>query len=530
MEKKDQENISLKRILVKYLRRWKLFLCVFIVSFIPAILYLKLYPRTYEFATSILLQDENDSPVSGLGLGTASGLMKSFGIGASGSSINVDDEMEILASNRLFRMMVQTLGVNVNYSTPFSLYKMYQEAPLKLSMDSAMQASLRDEFRFAVSVSPGQVKVNVKSWPGGLNQTFTYASLPAVITLDGHTFVLDFDHDGSSKNTFKLKISVSPVGWMAETLIKKTVIEDVTSASHVLVITYSDHAPQRGLDILHTLINEYNRDMETFKQLEAGKTMTFVNNRISDIVMALEKVEANLQDFKTKNDITSIETDVALYSELFKGLKTSYTETEMKAYSIDLLDSFIKDPENRNKAIPSVFSVNEGEKGIIFEYNKVIGERERLLVNSNETNLMVQMANTQVDVYRESVIAMIGNARESINKELSALKAQENELMKKFKSVPGNEREYLSFVRDQEILHGIYLLMLQKREETILAMNRHIDRARMIEPPYIKKKPLGPRRLYAGIAVIILTLVVPVGYLFAKDLFISIKDEMNNEQ
>ena len=525
MENKDQENVSLKGILVKYLRRWKLFLTVFILSFIPAVLYLKLYPRTYEFVTSILLQDENESPMSGLGMGGASGLMKSFGIGAGSNSINVDDEMEILASNRLFRKMIQTLGINVNYSKPNSLYKMYREAPLKLSADSATLFNLQDEYRFTVAVEPGRIKVNVKTWPGGLNQTFTYASLPALVTVDRHTFMLDFDNGGSQINAFKLKIRVSPAGWMAETLNRKIQIEDVSNASYVLLLTYSDHSRQRGLDILNTLIDEYNRDIEAFKQLEAGKTMTFVNNRISEIVAALEQIETSLQDFKTRNDMTILEADVTLYSDLFKNMKTAFTETEMKAYSIDLLDNYIKDPENKNKAIPSVFSVNEGEKGVISEYNKAVGERERILMNSNEANLMVRMANTQVDVYRESVIAMIDNARASIRKELASLKSQENELMKKFKSVPEKEREYIGFVRDQEILHGIYLLMLQKREETIISMNKKLDRARVIEPPYIRKKPLAPRKLYAGIAIIVLTLVIPVGYLFAKDLFISIKEE-----
>ena len=528
MENKDRENVSLKGIFVKYLRRWKLFLAVFILSFIPAFLYLTLYPRTYEFATSILLQEENDSPMSGLGLGGAAGLMKSFGIGSGSSSINVDDEMEILASNRLFRLMIQTLGINVNYSKPFSLYKMYHEAPLKLSVDSATMANLQDEYRFTVSVAPGRIKVNVKTWLSGLNETFTYASLPAVVKIDRQTFMLDFDNDGSPTNTFKLKIRVSPASWMAEALKKKIQIEDVTNASYVLLLTYSDHSRPRGLDILNTLINEYNHDMEAFKQLEAGKTMMFVNSRITEIVTALEKVETNIQEFKTKNDMTLLESDVLLYSDLFKELKTALTETEMKAYSIDLLDNYIKDPENINKAIPSVFSVTEGEKGVINEYNKAIGEREKILMNSNEANLMVQMANTQVDVYRKSVIAMIDNARASISKELASLQSQENDLMKKFKSVPEKEREYVGFVRDQEILHGIYLLMLQKREETILSISKQLDRARVIEPPYIKKKPLAPRKLYTGIAIIILTLVVPVGYLFAKDLISSIKEEYKN--
>ena len=42
------ETISLKSILIGYLRHWRLFLGTFVISLIPAVLYLIYYPTTYE--------------------------------------------------------------------------------------------------------------------------------------------------------------------------------------------------------------------------------------------------------------------------------------------------------------------------------------------------------------------------------------------------------------------------------------------------------------------------------------------------
>lgn len=526
MEEKDRENVSLKNILVRYMRHWKLFLAVFILSFIPAVLYLQLYPRTYEFAASILLQDEKESPMSAMGLGEAAGLMKSFGIGGLGSeSLNIDDEIEILASNRIFRSMILDLGINVIYKKPYSFYKMYNEAPLTLTADSATMANLQDEYRFAVSVEHGQIRVKAKTYPGKLNKTFTFTSLPATMRIDRDVFTLDFCRNGSQANPFKLNIRVLPAGWMAETLSKKIEIEDVSKSSNVLTLTHGDHVKQRGLDMLNSLIRVYNEDIESYKHIQANKTMVFVDNRISEVVTALNEVETGLQDFKKKNNMTLLEADVTLYSELFKDLITAITEEEAKAYQIDLLDEYLHDPANRNKPIPSIFSVDEGEKGVIAQYNKIVAEREKILKNSNESNFMYRSLSAQTDALRESVMAMIGNARKGIAETLSDLKSRENELQSKFRSIPEKEREYVGFMRDQEILHGIYLIMLQKREETIHSLGKQLDRARVIEPPYIRKKPLGPRKLYAGIGIIVLTLAVPVAYLFAKGLIISIIEE-----
>ena len=526
MDNNEKETISLNTIIVKYLRHWKLFLIAFILSFIPAYLYLNFFPRTYGFVASILLQEDKESGLSSIGLGGASNLMKSFGIGSSSvSSLNVDDEIEILASNRIQRLMVLNLGINVVYSDPYSLYEMYQEAPLKLTVDSVTMASLSDEYRFNVSVSPGKVQVKGSTVFGKWKENYTFSSLPATIKVGADTFTFDFDNDGEARRSFKLKIKCIPAGWMAENVTKKIVIEDVSSASNVLLLSYSDHSKQRGLDMLNTLIQTYNSDAESFQNKEDMKSMQYVDNRIAHIITEIDKVESGLEAFKKKNDMTLLEADVTLYSESYKDIQAALMELQIGVYQIDMLNDFLKDPENLNKAIPSVFTAEEGEKGAVTQYNRAVINRERVLLNSNENNSMVQLATKEVSVLRESVDAMIYNSRESITKTMTDLKNKEKQLMAKFSSVPEKEREYIGFVRDQEILNGIYLMMLQKREETYNSLAKQTDRARLIEPPYIKRKPLNPRRLYACIGILAFTLIVPVGLLLTKDLLKALKEE-----
>ena len=524
------DTINLNTILVRYLRRWKMFLLAFILSFIPAFLYLNLYPRTYKFVTSILLQDEKDSGMSGVGLGGASGLMKSFGIGASIGTVNVEDEMEILASNRLLRMMVLELGVNIEYSKPYSFYKMYKEAPLILTADSATLANLQDEYRFTVSVSSGQIKIKTQTYLSGWKETFTCTSLPATIKVEDEVFTLDFAHDGANKAPFKMKIKCLPASWMAESVSKSISMEDVSSASNVLILTYTDHSKERGIDLLNSLIANYNEDMEAYSRNEDIKTLRFVDSRISNTLADLAQVEADIEAYKRKNDMTLLEVDVSLYSETFRELQTAIVQAEAIAYQIDLLDEYVRDPVNMNKAIPSVFTVDDGEKGVVTLYNKAIILRDQFLKSSNEKNLMYLRANRQVELLREGVFTMIENSRKSAAKSLAELKLKEQQLMAKMKSVPEKEREYVNFVRNQEILQGIYIMLLQKREETNLSLSKQTDRARVIEPPYILKKRVGPRRLYAAIGMMVLTLVLPVGFFLTKDLLISIREEYKRQK
>lgn len=527
MENKEKDTVSLKSIFVKYLRHWKFFLLVFILSFIPAILYLKLYPPTYEVVASIQLQDDKESNMASFGIGEAAGLMKSFGIGAGGGSVRVDDEMAVLMSNRMLRMMILDLGLNVTYSKPNSFYRMYDDSPLRLSADSVTMAQLDDEYNFVVSVAPENVKVKATSKFGGRKKVESYTSLPAKITVGENDFVLDFnDRERFANQSFKLKIKCVPVSWMAEDLGDNIEIEEESSASNVLGITCSDHSRKRGKDMLNTLIRKYNEDVQSYKRVEDNKTMEFVDARIAKVVTDLAAVEQEIEIYKTKNDMTMLESDVLMYSETMKELQSSIIEMESQAHVIDMLDEYVKDPVNKYNVIPSLLTAADGEKsGTISTYNEAIVERDRLLRNSNETNPIYKIADNQVTILREGVYVMIENARKSYGRTLGDLKKKEKFLLDKMKTVPEKEREYVNYHRDREILQGIYLMLLQKREETVLSLGKDSDRARVIEPAFVKKKPLGPRKLYAAVGMLVLTLVIPVGWLLTKNLYRSVKEE-----
>ena len=102
---------------------------------------------------------------------------------------------------------------------------------------------------------------------------------------------------------------------------------------------------------------------------------------------------------------------------------------------------------------------------------------------------------------------------------------QEREILNKMGNVPTYEREYLDLKRQQEILQGVYLVLLQKREEIALSLGSDRDRGFLTDPAYVKKAPIGPRKLYAALFMIAFTLIVPIGYLFFKARIIELIEE-----
>jgi uncharacterized protein involved in exopolysaccharide biosynthesis len=528
MEKKDKETVSLKTIFVEYLRHWKFFLITFIISFIPAILYLTLTPLTFEFDSAIQLVEDKESGLGSLGLGEASGIMKSFGIGGGGGgSLNIDDEITVLSSNNLLRKVALDLGLNVSYNKPYSLYYLYDDSPLLLTADTFTMNNIDDEYLFDVSASNGNLNVKAKTKFGGDRETFAFTALPAKMKVGDKEFTLDYNHLVSSiDNTYKLVIKCIPASWTAEDLSSKVAIEDISATSKVLLLSTTDHSKNRGKDILNTLVSKYNDEIKYNDRVEDYKTLDFVDSRITVVIRELKEKEQEIESYKTKNKLTMIEADIQLYGEVIKEIQSEIIEMESQSRLIDMLDDYIKKPENKYNIVPSLMSAGEGEKsGSLSKYNEALIERNRLLQNSTEINPVFKMSDQKVEKLREGVFIMIENTRSNYSKTLGALKSKESDLLSRMRTVPEQEREYISLRRDQEILQAQYLLLFQKKEETMMSLGKPTDRARVIEPAYIKKKTVGPRKLFAAVGMLVFTLVIPVAFIYSRKLFASIKDE-----
>ena len=112
----------------------------------------------------------------------------------------------------------------------------------------------------------------------------------------------------------------------------------------------------------------------------------------------------------------------------------------------------------------------------------------------------------------------ISNSNKALFLTLDYYKNKEKVIYEKMASVPDQERQYIDYKRQQEILQGVYLILLQKREEVALSTHGLVkSKALVIDSAYIKKLPVGPRKLFAVIGVFIFTLIIPIGYLYGKE-------------
>lgn len=542
-EIKDNETVDLKELFISYLTHWKLIGGCTLFSLIVAIFYLIFYPKTYEVTAQILLQDDKETFSSGgFGLGEAAGLMKSFGLNTnSGSSIVLDDELVILSSNKLLREMIIQLGIYVDYSEPYTLgYRLYGTEPLKVSCDSVSLPHLERTFKLDIHhKANGIVEVDAKVKFSTFNtykQSFKFESLPATIEMLGHKLTIDYsDFITNKADDFRLLVDVNPPTFVAEELYEEFLIEDYSKSSNVLQMTCRDYERRRAVDMFSTLITCYNRQAEDYKQQLGKRSLSFVSERLNNALVELGKIEASIESYKTKNKITMVEFDVQMYATAMQELQTKIIELEAQRHLIDLMDQFVRNPENKYKLVPSLYTPStdgsgEGPSGgALSSYNQTLVERERVIKNSSEQNPMVATLTAQADRMRESVFTMIENSRKSLDLTYQSLKDKEKQILSRMDKIPQQERSYIDLKRQQEIYQGVYLVLLQKQEEINITLGEGKERARIIDEPYVKSGLVAPRKLYAAIGVIVFTMLFSMVWLSMKWLVLSVWSDLKKE-
>jgi hypothetical protein len=86
-------------------------------------------------------------------------------------------------------------------------------------------------------------------------------------------------------------------------------------------------------------------------------------------------------------------------------------------------------------------------------------------------------------------------------------------------SAPQMERVLTEIGRQREIKQGVYLLMLQKREETAMELANVTDKGKLIDPPAADPGSSKPQKKMVLLVALFLGALLPVGILYLLQMF-----------
>ena len=526
-QESKEENIDVKELLFKYLIHWPWFVGTVVACLIAAWVYLYMSTPVYTISATVLIKDDKKGGSAGM----LSGL-ESLGLdGMVSSSQNIDNEIEVLHSKTIAKEVVEDLGLYISYTDEdeFPSKNMYKTSPVQVSLTPQEADLLEEPMIVEMTLQPqGSIDVNVKIGDDEYQKHFE--KLPAVFPTERGTLAFFLPPDSvlsskrtleettdSEKTTRNITATINKPLAVAKGYCKNMTIEPTSKTTSVAVISLKNSNVQRGKDFINKLLEMYNINTNNDKNEVAQKTAEFINERISIISKELGSTEKDLESFKRGAGITDLTSDaqIALTGSAEYEKKRVENQTQ-----INLLQDLQKYMQNEGyEVLPSNIGLQDVHlAAAINRYNEVLVERKRLLRTSTENNPTIINLDTSISAMKENVQVSLDRVLRGLFITKADLDREANRYSRRISEAPGQEREFVSIARQQEIKAGLYLMLLQKREENAITLAATANNAKIIDDAIADEAPVSPKGKMIYLIALVLGVGIPVGVIYLLEL------------
>lgn len=562
----EETMIDYKKLLTMAVANWRWFVVSMVACVLMACVYLLFVPSTVTVSGKMeLFTRSNQASGMSAALAKLNDLPMGIGSGVAGVAglDYIDAEKEIILSNTLVTNVVKDLKLYTEYRLSGWMHKtlLYPNNPVEVSLDDAHLAWLDAELplyyhqiKLTISkdddgytVEPTLVDGKVKTDLPAL----TFAQLPAVVKTESGTLTIKANSlpeklANAYNGDYTLEVTITPPTLVANSFIARSTFEAISRKINNLAnLSVSDENLVRGIDYVNHLVEAYNKRANDEKNEEALKTDEFVNARLAKIDAELGSSDAAWENSKKNFQITEPESDaqeaLTKKSEYETQLVSISTELQLHDY----LSDYINDPANLYEIIPSGLagsssaassskgsssaSSGSGYSSLISQHNALVNERKDLLKSVSEMSPQVQRLNEAIKDLHPTLKLAMKRDRQQLMMQKSVVEREFARYSGRIGSAPKMERVLTEIGRQREIKQGVYLLMLQKREEVAMELANVTDKGKLVDPPAAVAFTGASQKKPVLFAALLVGALLPAGILYLLLMFktrIDARDEL----
>ena len=515
-EQEETSSINFQTIYTAVILHWKWFVLSLIICMGCAMIYLRYKTPVYQAYAKLLIKDDDSR-----GRGGKSGVLTTSNLGIMSNSTGIDNEMEILSSLSIAQQAVRDLKLHVNYSLEGKVkdHLIYNSEPISVDLDPSHLEKLNYPISLEINRKGSSYTVtgeylNPKTGvTNSIEKTIT--SFPTRIDTKTGIITLQSNGDrGLLPEGRALKVTILSPKSVAAKYAGSLSVSQTSKTTTIAELVLKDESPQRAVDYLRQLAICYNRQANEDKNEIAVRTEEFINGRLEKINAELGSTEGSLEEYKKRNNMVELKMNAAQAVQNQDVYSQKLAEANTQMALLNSISEYLNDPSNKYQTLPSNVGLSDASAtSLIDKYNDIVITRNRLLRSASESSPTVTPLTAQLDDLTSSIKRAMIQARKSMEIERNNIANMYGRYASQTNATPEQERILTQIGRQQDVKSGLYLMLLQKREENSISLAATANKGKLIDDPQYMGK-VSPKSSMIMLIALIMGLAIPAGVIF----------------
>lgn len=502
---------------------WQWFILSLIICLGAAFLYLRYKQPIYQAYAKMLIKDDDGSSSRSRGIQNMSNL------GIVTNSAGIDNEMEILKSHTLAKQVVKDLKLYVSYRMKGRMKDrlFYKDQPLVVDMDEASLMKLNAPVSMTITRKGTQyeitgtyyVPIGDESSDGPFEINKKVATLPATIATRAGNIMLSNNNTNTMDDGDVLIVTLQSPQKAAYQYLGSLSVSQFNKTTTIAQLVMTDPIPQRAIDYLKHLGIVYNRQANEDKNEIAHRTEQFINARLEKINNELGKTESELQQFKQNNEMVELKMNATQAMGNQSIYEKQLADINTQIALLNSITDFMNESSRSFQVLPSNVGLSDqSSTQLINKYNELVLERNRLLRTASENSPVVEPITDQIRELNTNIRRALGQSRRSLEIQRNGIQEQYNKYNLEVAKTPQQERQLTQIGRQQEVKSGLYLMLLQKREENSISLAATADKGKLLDDPQYAGK-VAPKSSMIMLIGLLLGLAIPAIIIILSRFF-----------
>lgn len=515
VQNEEESSFDFRTIFTMVVLNWQWFLLSILICVFSAMIYLRYTTPVYQVSVKMLIKDEDNRRRSTQMLSN----MRDFGF--ISNSTGIENEIEILQSKILAEEVVKNLKLYTEYYSDGRIKKvlMYQTQPINVDIDPLSLSKMDDTLKIvnmSITREKSKYVVNgtVQAGNGEREFSTSFTTMPAARKISAGTLTFTSIAGRKMQEGETMHVNISPVTMVASRYVGSLSVEPTSKVTSIALLTVKDINAKRAQDFLKELAECYNGQANADKNEIARKTELFINDRMEKINAELGMTEGQIESFKRSHNMTNMSIDAAQSVQRSSEFSDQLSQVNAQIQMIDYMREYVDNPSNKYQIMPSGIGLNDASSAaLINDYNQQVQNRNRLLRSASENAPQVMTLTSTLDELERSIRTSLTQAHRSADIRRQSISNQYSMYQSRVSSTPVQERVLTEIGRQQEVKSGLYLMLLQKREENSISLAATADKGKLIDKPKFGGK-VSPKSAIIMLIALILGAGLPALILY----------------